>query len=131
MRTNVKFIPAAASMGEVMAFVERSRFNHFPVIDAEGHLVGMIRFADIRDVIYDPVTRDLITAYDLANPEIPLVTVDQDLDELFELFHGGEHYETLPVVDARGSRKVVGIVEQRDLLHAMHHTTKEDKDAGH
>ncbi len=124
MRTNVKFIPADASIDEVMAFVERSRFNHFPVVDGEGHLVGMIRFSDIRDVIYDPLTRDLITAIDMADPEIPLVTTDEELDKVFEHFHGERHFETLPVVDAPGSRKVLGIVEQRDLLHVMHHTGK-------
>jgi len=128
MRTNVKFIPADATMDQVMAFVERSRFNHFPVVDAEGHLLGMIRFADIRDVIYDPLTRDLITAVDMANPDIPLVTVDQSLDGLLELFGSG-HYETLPVVDRPGSRKVLGIVEQRDLLHAMHYAGKDNTKA--
>ncbi len=130
MRTNVKFIPADATMDQVMAFVERSRFNHFPVIDAEGHLLGMIRFADIRDVIYDPLTRDLITAVDIANPDIPLVTVDQDLDSLLALFGSG-HFETLPVVDRPGSRKVLGIVEQRDLLHVMHHTGKDSEETAH
>ncbi len=123
MRTNVKFIPADASMDQVMAFVERSRFNHFPVIDEHGDFVGMIRFADIRDVIYDPLTRNLITAVDMANPDIPLVTTDQNLDSLFEQFSSG-HFETLPVVGGAGSRKVLGIVEQRDLLHAMHLTGK-------
>lgn len=127
MRTNVKFIPADATMDEVMAFVERSRFNHFPVIDPEGHLVGMISFEDIRDVIYDPMSRELITAVDLADPSIPLVTNDQSLEELFEVFHGG-NYETLPVIDRPGSRKVLGIVEQRDLLHAMHHAGRQTQD---
>lgn len=126
MRTNVKFIPADAPMEEVMAFVERSRFNHFPVVDEADHLVGMVRFSDIRDVIYDPVVHDLITAVDMADPNIPLVTVDQDLHNLFELFSSG-HYETLPVVDGPGSRKVLGIVEQRDLLHVMHHTGKANR----
>jgi len=130
MRTNVKFIPADASMDEVMTFVERSRFNHFPVVDPEGHLLGMVRFEDIRDVIYDPLTRDLITAIDLANPDIPLVTTDHALTDLLDLFSGG-HYETLPVVDRVGSRKVLGIVEQRDLLHAMHHAGKDDDGPTH
>lgn len=128
MRTNVKFIPADATMDQVMTFVERSRFNHFPVIDSEGHLAGMIRFADIRDVIYDPLTRELITAVDLADAGIPLVTFDLTLDELLDVFHSGT-FETLPVIDRPGSRKVLGIVEQRDLLHAIHHSGKFSQEA--
>ena len=119
MRSNIKLLPASAKLDEVLHFVERSRYNHFPVVDEEGHFAGMVRFADLREIIYDPTMRDLVTAIDLANPSAPTVPVDLSLEELLEVFKKAD-MESLTVVDSSGDRRVVGLVEQRDLLRALH-----------
>lgn len=119
MRTNVEFIPASATLDEVLHLIERSRHSHFPVVHEDGDFVGVVHFSDIRNVIYDPLARDLITAVDLADPDSPIVPLDMPLTDLLELFTS-QNVGMLPVTERPGSKTIVGIVEQRDLLRALH-----------
>jgi len=118
MRTNVKCVRAEADFDEVLHFAEKSRFNHFPVVDAEQRLVGVIHFSDIRGIIYDPFMSQLMTAMDLSNPHRG-IAADLSMAEALEVFKKGDT-GSLPVVEAADSPKVVGILEQRDLLRAVH-----------
>ncbi|MBN1490906.1 MAG: CBS domain-containing protein, partial [Phycisphaerae bacterium] len=119
MRSNVKFVSPDASLEDVMHFIERSRFNCFPVVDEQHEFIGMIEFPDIREIIYDPALHNLVTAVDLARPDVPLIPMDLSLGELFDKFHERD-VEAFPVVAKAGDRNVVGVVEQRDLLRALH-----------
>ncbi len=117
MRSNIKFLHASAKLDEVLHFVEGSRYNHFPVVDDEGSFVGMIHFSDLRTMIYDPHMRDLVTAIDLACPD-DMVPADMPLDDLLDTFKATD-VGSLVVVEPR-SRRVLGLVEQRDLLRVLH-----------
>ncbi len=119
MRTNVKFLPARASLSDVLHFVEKSRDNHFPVVNETDELLGVIHFSDIHDMIDDPVLRDLVTAVDLADGSTPAVPTDLPLSELLDVFRTAD-IGSLPVVEKTGSRRPVGIVEERDLLRVLH-----------
>ncbi|UCG32302.1 MAG: cation:proton antiporter [Phycisphaerales bacterium] len=115
MRTNIKLLHDADTFDEVMHFVERSRFNHFPVVDDDEKLTGMIHYSDLRDIIYDPAMRDLVTAADMADIDAPYLTVEQTLPEVMDKFTRTE-YDALPVIDSEDRRKVVGQIEQRDVI---------------
>lgn len=118
MRTNVQFIHASHAFDEVLHFIERSTDNHFTVATDDGMYAGVIHFSDVRDVIYDPAMRDLITAIDLADAGSPVVSKDVGLDSLLEIF-SRHNLGVLPVVESAESRRVVGQVEQRDLLAVL------------
>ncbi|NOX59109.1 MAG: CBS domain-containing protein [Planctomycetes bacterium] len=119
MRTNVKLLPASATFDEVLHFMERNSFNFFPVVDDDGTFVGIVRLSDIRDILYDPATLTLITATDLADPALPTAYVDQPLEELLDIF-SKVGVEGVPVVESAESKTVIGIIEQRDVLRALH-----------
>ena len=118
MRTNVELIPASATFDEVLYFVERSRFSHFPVVHDDGTLFGMVHFSDLHDLIYDPAMADLVTALDIADPESAVVPMDLPLSDLLNVFTS-HHVGVLTVVESQGSRHIVGLVEQRDLLRTL------------
>jgi CBS-domain-containing membrane protein len=73
----------------------------------------------VRDVMYDPALRELVTAIDLADTNSPIVDMDMALTELLGTFHDA-NVAVLPVRDRPDGRHVVGLVEQRDLLNALH-----------
>ena len=123
MRTNIELVPASATFDDVLHFIERSRFNHFPVVEEDGALVGMIHFSDIHDLIYDPAMADLVTALDIADPQVQAVPMDMTLTDLLEVF-SNYHVGVLPVVERSGSRQAVGLVEQRDLLRTLRRSKK-------
>jgi len=119
MRTNVKCLAAGADFDEVLHFVENSRFNHFPVVDQDQQLIGVIHFSDIRGLIYDPFLSHLMTAADLASTDPRAVPAEMPAKEALSLFQDGD-VGSMPVVQDADSRNVVGIIEQRDLLRALH-----------
>jgi CBS domain-containing protein len=119
MRSNPQMIPASASLDEVLHFIERSTYSHFPVVRANGDLAGVIHFSDVRDVMYDPTLRALVTAVDFADSESPIVPMNMPLTDLLDLFTE-QNVAVLPVSDRPQSRRVVGMVEQRDLLRTLH-----------
>ncbi len=119
MRTNVQFIRASATFDEVLHAVERSTYSHFPVVDDDEAFAGVIHFSDVRDVIYDPTLSELITAVDLADPNSISVPTDMTLTKLLDAFTS-QNVGVLPVVERTGGKRIVGIVEQRDLLRALH-----------
>lgn len=119
MRRSVQFLPASATLDDVLHFIEHSTYNHFPVVHDNGEFAGVIHFSDVREVIYDPTTRDLVTAVDLADPDSPVVSMDMPLEELLEVFTS-HNVGVLPVGQRDQASRIVGLVEQRDLLRALH-----------
>ncbi len=118
MRTNVKVLQAGATIDEVLHFIERSRLDHFPVVDGEKRFVGTISLADVRDIIYQPELHDLVTAQDLLEDELVTADPDETLEELFEKLTAHKARDLIVLEQANG--RVMGIVEQRDVLRAMH-----------
>lgn len=118
MRSSIKAIPSSATLDDVLHFIETSRFNHFPVVDDAGQYTGMIHFSDVRQIMYDPMFRELVTANDIARQNTPHATTANSLDELFDLFRESD-VGCMAVLDNEQSAHVVGIVEQRDLLTAL------------
>ena len=125
MRTNVQLIRASETFDEVLHHIEHSTYSHFPVVLDNGDFAGMIHFSDVRDVIYDPGISALVTAVDLADPDSRPVPMDMPLRDLLDLFTD-QNVAVVPVVETAGSNHVVGIVEQRDLLRAMHTPRRQD-----
>jgi CBS domain-containing protein len=119
MRTNVQFIRASATFDDVLHFIERSTYAHFPVVHEDGSFAGVIHFSDVRDVIYDPTLLTLVTAVDLADPDSHTVPPGMTLADLLKAF-SRENVGVLPVAEQAGSKRIVGVVEQRDLLRALH-----------
>lgn len=119
MRTNVQFLRAADTLDAVLHFIERSTNHHFPVVNDDNTFAGVIHFSDVRDVIYDPIMGELVTAIDLADTGADVVPMDMPLEGLLETFHR-LNVGVLPVVEQAESKRIIGIVEQRDLLIALH-----------
>lgn len=126
MRSSVQFIRASDTLDDVLHFIERSTHHHFPVADEGGKYAGMIHFGDVREMIYDPLVRDLVTAVDLADTAAPTVVPEMTLLDLLQVFEEC-NVGTLPVVDGSTSRRIVGVVEQRDLLRVLHRSTTEPR----
>ncbi len=119
MRTNVETLNQTSGMVEVLHFVERSRLNQFYVLDAERRFVGRIDFRDLRNLLFNPMLAKVANAFDMANTNAPVALADQTLDSVFELFQK-HNVDSLPVVNDVDERRFLGVIEQRDVLRALH-----------
>ncbi|MDH3497454.1 MAG: chloride channel protein [Gemmatimonadota bacterium] len=107
-----------ASVPEILEAVAQTPQTEFPVLNAEQQLVGMLTYNDLRAVLaqMDSLAPVLVAA-DIANAEVEPVTPSDSLrTALQRLGVHGTH--TLPVVDAAGGRRLLGLISRQEIFAA-------------
>lgn len=117
------------SVKQAVLLLDRHQITAMPVVDDEGHLVGVVSEADVlRDVLpTDRRVHELLV--EITAPVVQLrvtdvmthlpvsVSPDDDLAEAVELLVGTQ-VKSLPVV---GFGRVVGMVSRRDVIAVLAH----------
>ena len=102
------------------------RIRHLPVVDRDGHLVGIVTDRDLRQVVFDPVIQERLgtlgdalgtmTVRDVMTWGVVTVHPQSDVRHAARLMRE-QRIGALPVVD--GDR-VVGIITETDVLRVFH-----------
>lgn len=124
-RRNVKPLLASALFDEVIDHIEHSHDNTYPVVNDEKELIGIIRYPDLRDVLFDPSMKTLVTAEDLAVPAWKILKQDETLGDAWRLLKDGRD-DCVPVVSIAESPQYVGVVRRPDLLRLLSHNVGQD-----
>ncbi|BBO88659.1 cation:proton antiporter [Desulfosarcina ovata] len=128
MRRNVEVISNRASFREVLKTLGHSRYDRLPVVNDWQELVGVIKYADIANTLFDPCLHHLVVADDIAtdthlklNPEDTLETAMQALKD-----YPNDVY--LLVVEKENPRQLAGVVRHNDLLssHFRSHSAERE-----
>lgn len=119
MRRNVETVQAALPYNDLLQVIAHSRYDRFPVVDQEERFLGMIDYAEIRDLLFEPEIAPLVVAGDLASSAAPILQPDQSLREVLDLVRQYHAVSYFPVVAADDPRHLVGIVSQNDILAAF------------
>jgi acetoin utilization protein AcuB len=121
MKTDVAKLLPTDTITDAIGLMEARKIRHIPIVDQEGHLVGLVTVAKIRDA-----TPSIFHANE--HPEDmkkPLETIMEKnvitghpldfVEEVAGLFY--EHkISCIPIIQGR---KLVGIVTETDLLRTM------------
>ena len=103
-------------LGEVLEIAEQSPYPHFPVLDPENKLVGMLSMSDLKSFLGDiGELSELVIASEIMTTRVIIVRPDDNFETAFEIFEG-KQISTLPVVAPDGS--LLGILKKSDLLLA-------------
>ena len=115
MRKNVKSISNSAGFLEVLEFIEHSRHQVYPVTNTDGHLVSVIRYRDLRTVLFDREVASLVRADDLSvetslylSPDIPIQDAFNRCEKTID--------DVIPVVDSPETMLLIGLLERRDIV---------------
>jgi Kef-type K+ transport system membrane component KefB/CBS domain-containing protein len=128
MRTSVETVADNTRFEELLKIVSHSRFDLLPVVDVDGHYIGNISYAGVRDVIFDPALADLLIARDLLDSEPAHVTSDEPLGAILQKFHDlKDEIGHLPVVTGGENPRVVGMIRQRDVVDMFRRIRSRDK----
>ncbi len=119
MRRNVETILNSTPFNELLNVIAHSRYDRFPVVDAANRFVGMINYTEIRNLLFEPSLANLVVASDLASAPRVAFTPDQSLREALDLLNRHHHINYFPVVDARQSDRLLGMLSQNDLISAF------------
>ncbi len=117
MNRDVETIAEGSALEEMTDKISKSKFNSFPVLDAENKLAGILSFNDYSEAIFDEDLKGLVVAKDLASENVLTVSVDDDLyTALVKISR--KDFSTMPVVSPDDPAELVGIVTRRDIIGA-------------
>jgi CIC family chloride channel protein len=117
MNSDVETIAEGSALEEMTDKISKSKFNSFPVLDAENKLAGILSFNDYSEAIFDEDLKGLVVASDLASENVVTVSVDDDLyTALVKISR--KDFSTMPVVSPDDPAELVGIVTRRDIIGA-------------
>jgi len=111
----VSFEPASTAVLLLRETSAHGRQIAFPVLDANGKLIGLIYAEDLAVLKSSPELELVVNASDLMRPPTS-VRDDEDLRTAFELMRE-EKLREVPVVDAE--RRVVGFIDEASIVAAF------------
>ena len=104
------------SMGltEFVRYVTNSQHMHFPVVNDEGELCGMIGMENIRGVLLNRDAWPYVVIGELADTDVTTLTGSDTLYEAMRVITS-RGLDQVPVVDEDNPRKVVGMLKSSEL----------------
>ena len=117
MNPNVETVPEALPLGKMAEQISKSKFNSFPVLNAQNQLIGILSFNDYSEAIFDEHLKDLVVARDLASTDLVTISMDDNLWTALEKI-SAKDFAVLPVVSAQEPNKLEGVVSRRDIIGA-------------
>ena len=119
MRQNVETVLHSTPYYALLKHIAHSRYDRFPVINDEGHFVGVIDYTEIRNLLFEPALVPLVVAGDLTTTVSYCLHPDQPLREALQILQQHRNVSYFPVVAADDPQKLVGILNQNDVLAAF------------
>ena len=116
MRRNVDVISNRAPFDEVLKALGHCRYDRLPVVNDQSELVGVIKYSDIANTLFDPSLRHLIVADDIASDVRLKLTPEDTLEKAIAELKNYPHDAYLLVVEKDQPKRLVGVVRHNDVL---------------
>ncbi len=113
----IKSVLESAPMAAVVELFQRFNLSCLTVVNAQGELVGVISYHDIAGAASEEEMSYLLIARDMAEIQVETVFPTDTLDKALEKMEA-EKFGQLPVLAEDGSRKLIGLVLEKDVIAA-------------
>jgi CIC family chloride channel protein len=117
MNAHVETISEALPLEQMTEKISKSKFNSFPVLNAQNELTGILSFNDYSEAIYEEHLKGLVVAGDLATTDLVTITMDENLWTALEKI-SSKDFAVLPVVSVKAPNKLEGVISRRDIIGA-------------
>jgi CIC family chloride channel protein len=97
--------------------ITKSKYNSFPVVDAENQITGILSFFDYQEALFNEDLKYLVVAKDLATTDVVTVSTDDNLYEALQKVTTKD-FSILPVVSPNNAAKLMGVLSRRDIIGA-------------
>ncbi len=121
MSSNVLTLTSNASLGRAFAEMKLARIRHFPVVNAEGSVVGVVSSLDIARAMPRPGYGKSIPVASLMTTQVHTVREDRPAWHAARLMRT-KKIGSLPVVNAKG--QLVGIITETDFIEVAEQALK-------
>ena len=101
IETDFKTISVKATLRELIGLIKNSKRNLFAVLNADGHLVGILTLDDVREVMFDTTKYDKIFVKNLMVLPPSVLSVNESMSDIMKKFDTTNAWN-LPVIDESG-----------------------------
>ncbi|MBW3540747.1 MAG: chloride channel protein [Planctomycetes bacterium] len=122
------FIPESMSLDGIVHTLAKTNQHYFPVVDADGRLVGIFSSDDVRTWLYDQTIWQLAVARDVMVSRIVSISPDDDLNTAMQRFTMLE-VDELPVIDPADPDRLLGMLRHAETIAAYNRRLMEHKRA--
>ncbi len=116
------------TMNVIVHKLAQNRQHYFPVVDAEGNMIGIFSDDDVRSYLYDDTLWNLAVARDVMTSNLITVTPEDDLNTALKRFTS-LNLDELPVIDADKPGKLLGMLRRKEAIAAYNQRLMENKQA--
>ncbi len=115
----VRTLRPGMAFREVVELVFSSDQDHYPVVDGDGSVHGLVSVNDVRRVMATPEVWDLLVAGDIGVDarNVAFVQPDEDLHTVMRRF-AALRQEILPVIAGEPPSPVIGLLRHHDVMEA-------------
>jgi len=113
----VRTVSFDTPLSDVVRLIADGEDDYFPVLDAEGGLVGIFSAHDVRAFTFDESIHRLTIAEDLMSAPPIVLTPADDLHTALEKFNL-KKLDELPVVAEDDPRRLLGVLPRRAIGRA-------------
>ena len=112
---------------DILNFIPTVKHNNFPVVKEDYTLVGIMRFDEIREFIFEEGLEDIVVAGEICDKDVIPVMEEYSLADAIEII-GFKNIELLPVVNNLEEKKLIGILTRRDIVYIYNREMMKQKD---
>jgi CIC family chloride channel protein len=108
-------IPENTLFGDLVKIVTASKDYHFPVVNGDNKMTGILSINDIREVLLEQSIAHLIVAQDVATPNVVKVFLEESLQIAMDKM-AAINVDELPVVSEKEPDKIITLLSKRDII---------------
>lgn len=115
LETDLKTLFPEMTLGELCKVIAESKRNIFPVIDHEGHLLGILLLDEVRNIMFQPRLYNRFTVSQLMTSPPAILNSDLQMEQVMTIFEDTGAWN-LPVVDS--DRRYLGFVSKSKIFNS-------------
>ncbi len=115
LETDLTTLSPDMTLGELCKIIALSKRNIFPVIDAEGKLLGILLLDEVRNIMFQPRLYKRFRVSQLMTSPAAILRYDMSMEEVMTIFEDTGAWN-LPVTDEQ--RRYLGFVSKSKIFNS-------------
>jgi len=92
IETDFEILSPSATLRDLVKAISRSKRNLFPVVDENGYLKGMVKLADVKNLIFEHELYDEVMVKDLMYMPEYFISPEDSMEKVAEKFESSGRY---------------------------------------
>ena len=118
LETDLRTLNPEMTLGELVKVIAQSNRNIFPVVDADGKLLGILLLDEVRNIMFQPRLYNRFTVKQLMNSPQAVLIDTMPMGKVMEVFEDTGAWN-LPVVDEQ--KHYLGFVSKSKIFNSYRH----------